>query len=194
MAVPAFDRRGLLPPFLGADSATTLAARSPYAASLTDLVSALGTTPVRCNLLYNLIKYRGLLDSFGYVDGMQFIDGSFVEDVELREARDPGDIDVFSFLVRPIQYHGNDALWRATGFPQWTSEVANQALNKQRFQLDVYAIAVDQAGPLQLINETIYWYSLFSHRRVTQEWKGFVAVPLNAADDQTALAAIISGP
>ena len=161
---------------------------------MSELVSTLGGTPERCNLLYSLLQYRGLLHSFGYVDGVQFIDGSFVENVETREGRDPRDIDIFSFLIRPVQYHGNDPLWQSTGFPQWTGEIVNQSLNKQRYQLDTYAIAVDQAGPLQLMNETIYWYSLFSHKRVTQEWKGFVAVQLNASDDQAALSAIISGP
>ncbi|HTB03395.1 MAG TPA: hypothetical protein VK804_23245 [Bradyrhizobium sp.] len=192
MPVPAFDARGLLPPFLGANSAIA-PSRSPYPSLMTELVSMLGGTPERCNLLFSLLKYRSLLHSFGYVDGVQFIDGSFVENVETREGRDPRDIDIFSFLIRPVQYHGNDPLWQSTGFAQWTGEIVNQSLNKQRYQLDTYAIAVDQAGPLQLMNETIYWYSLFSHKRVTQEWKGFVAVPLNASDDQTALSAIISG-
>jgi hypothetical protein len=142
MVIPAFDGRGLLPPFLGADSATA-PARSPYRSSMTDLVSTFGTTAARCNLLYNLLKYRSLLHSFGYIDGIQFLDGSFVENVELREARDPGDVDIFSFLVRPAQYRGNDPLWHSTGFPQWTGEIANNGLNKQRFQLDVYAITVE---------------------------------------------------
>lgn len=193
MPVPGFDGRGLLPPYLGVNSASA-PSRSPYPSQMTELVSVLGSTPERCNLLYSLIQYRNLLHSFGYVDGVQFIDGSFVEDVETREGRSPRDIDVFSFLVRPFQYHGNDPLWASTGFPQWTTEIVNHSLNKQRYQLDTYAIAVDQSGPLQLMNETIYWYSLFSHKRVTHDWKGFVAVRLNAADDQAALAAIISGP
>lgn len=193
MPVPAFDGRGLLPPYLGATSAAP-GLRSPYPSLMTELVATLGSTPERCNLLYSLILYRSLLHSFGYVDGIQFIDGSFVEDIETRESRDPRDIDIFSFLIRPAQYHGNDPLWQSTGFPQWVGEIVNQSLNKQRYQLDTYAITVDQAGPLQLMNETIYWYSLFSHKRVTQEWKGFLAVPLNASDDQAALSAITSGP
>ncbi len=130
----------------------------------------------------------------GYVDGEQFIDGSFVENVELREGRDPGDIDVLSLVVRPRQYQQDPILWQSVGHPQWLGEIVNQPLNKLRYRLDTYAIAVDQGGPLSLVNATIYWYSLFSHKKVTQEWKGFVRVPLNAADDQTALAAIVSGP
>jgi hypothetical protein len=192
MVIPAFDGRGFLPPFLGADATTP--ARSPYDATISELTATLGSTPERNNLLIGLIKYRELLRSFGYTQGVQFVDGSFVENVETREARDPGDIDVFSFLIRPPQYQGNDPLWQATGFPQWVGEVVNFALNKQRYNVDTYAIAVDQGGPLQLIDATIYWYSLFSHKKVTQDWKGFLRVPLNPADDQAALAAIVSGP
>ena len=192
MVIPAFDSRGFLPPFIGADATTP--ARSPYEASMSELVAALGTTPERYNLLVGLIRYRELLGSFGYTQGMQFVDGSFVENVETRESRSPGDIDVFSFLIRPPQYQSNVSLWQAAGFTQWMNEIVNFTLNKQRYNIDTYAIAVDQHGPLQLINETIYWYGLFSHKRITQDWKGFVRVPLNPPDDQAALAAIVSGP
>ncbi len=192
MAIPAFDGRGLLPPFLGADETTP--ARSPYDATMGELVAALGTTPARQNLLFGLLEYRKLLGSFGYTGGVQFIDGSFVENVEAREGRDPGDIDVFSFVMLPLQYRGNIPLWQSTGFPQWTGEIVNQALNKQRYRLDTYGVVVDQGGPLDLMNATIYWYSLFSHKRVTHDWKGFVRIPMNPADDRAALASIISGP
>ena len=161
---------------------------------MTELLAALGTTPVRQNLLLGLIKYRELLGSFGYTSGIQFIDGSFVEDVETREARDPGDIDVFSFLMQPAQYVGNIAVWQTTGFPQWAGEIVNRSLNKQRYQLDTYGMVVDQSGPLGMMNATIYWYSLFSHKKVAQDWKGFVRISLNPADDQIALASIVSGP
>ena len=192
MVIPAFDGRGYLPPFLGADATTP--ARSPYDTTMSEMVAALGTSPERSNLLVGLIKYRELLGSFGYIHGVQFVDGSFVENVETREARSPGDIDVFSFLIRPPQYQSNVPHWQATGFPQWMNEVVNFALNKQRYNIDTYAIAVDQHGPLQLINETIYWYGLFSHKKVTQDWKGFLRLPLNPSDDQSALAAIVLGP
>jgi hypothetical protein len=192
MALPAFDGRGLLPPFLGADETTP--ARSPYDATMGELVVALGTTPARLKLLFGLLKYRKLLGSFGYTVGFQFIDGSFVENVEIRESRDPGDIDVFGFMMQPAQYVGNVALWQSTGFPQWTGEVVNRSLNKQRYLLDAYGIVVDQGGPLEIMNATIYWYSLFSHKKVTHDWKGFVKIPLNPADDQAALASIVSGP
>ena len=188
--VPSFDGRGLIPPLIGSDETTP--DRAPYQASMTELVTALGTTPWRENLLFGLLQYRALLNRCGYTSGLQFIDGSFVENVEVRESRDPGDIDVFSFLTRPTAYQKDPALWAAAGFPFWKLELMNRDKNKVRFALDTYGVAVDQHGPLRLINETIYWYSLFSHRRVTHEWKGFIRVPLNPTDDAAARAMIVS--
>ena len=115
-----------------------------------ELVAALGTTPARQNLLFGLLEYRKLLGSFGYTNGVQFIDGSFVENVETREAKDPGDIDVFSFMMLPAQYRGNDPLWQSTGFPQWAGEIVNQNLNKQRYGVDrqQYEFKIGDDGPV----------------------------------------------
>jgi hypothetical protein len=191
MPTPAFDGRGLLPPYLGADGTTP--DRSPYRTRVTDIVAKLGTSPVRENLLFGLLKYRRLLNSSGYTDGMQFIDGSFVEDVEVREGRDPGDIDVFSFLIRPARFQSDPAAWAAVGFPVWAVYLMDRDRNKRRFGLDTYGIAIDQHGPLRLINETIYWYSLFSHKRITHDWKGFLSIPLDPVDDAMAMTALV-GP
>jgi hypothetical protein len=159
-----------------------------------EFVAGLGTSPSRCNLIHGLLSYRSVMTNLGYTEGLQFIDGSFVENVEAREGRDPGDIDVFSFLVRPNHYRTNPALWNASGFVEWATEIADRNRNKSRFGLDTYAIAVDQQGPLGLINETIYWYSLFAHKRITHDWKGFVRIPLNPADDAAARTALLTGP
>jgi hypothetical protein len=95
--VPAFDGRGLIPPFIGSDPAT--GNRSPYKATMTEIAMTLGTTQHRRDLLKGLLAYREMLGQIGYVSGMQFVDGSFAENVELREARDPNDIDVFSYRM-----------------------------------------------------------------------------------------------
>jgi hypothetical protein len=190
--IPLFDARGLLPPFLGADETTPQ--RSPYDVTMSEVVAALGASPERQNLLFGLIEYRALLNGFGYLHGLQFVDGSFVENVEVREGRQPGDIDVMTFAMLPVPYQGDPALWATTGFPQWQGEVVNQPLNKQRYQLDTYGVIVDHGGPLGMMNATIYWYSLFSHKKVTRDWKGFVRIPFNAADDLAARGMIVSGP
>jgi len=88
MPIPAFDGRCLLPPFLGVDETTP--DRSPYSTKVSEMITSLGTSSVRENLLFGLLKYRQLLNSSGYHDGIQFVDGSFVENIEVRENRDPG--------------------------------------------------------------------------------------------------------
>jgi hypothetical protein len=87
--IPAFDSRGLLPPYIGPDGAT--ADRSPYEATMTEIVPALGTTPHRRSLVRGLLDYRALLTRLGYTVGLQFLNGTFVENVEGREGRPPND-------------------------------------------------------------------------------------------------------
>ncbi|MFG1433367.1 hypothetical protein V5F44_21065 [Xanthobacter sp. V2C-8] len=190
MPLPSFDLRGLLPPFVGVDATTP--DRSPYWVAMPELVDALGTTPHRRELLRNLIAYRALLAKEGYVNGIQFIDGSFVENVEVLANRSPGDIDVFSILSVPQMYLADASAWKTTGFSAWQTQVVNRDLNKQRFRLDTYAVLLEerQEKPMHLINDIIYWYGLFSHQRDTFAWKGFAGLALDPAADQAALSAL----
>jgi hypothetical protein len=141
-------------------------------------------------LIKGLLDYRELLTNLGYTEGVQFIDGSFVENIELREQRDPNDIDVFSFLVRPLQYRQDPNLWATAGFSEWASGVVDRTKNKQRFQLDTYAVVVDGQPLLPLIQVASYWSSLFAHKRTTFEWKGFLVIGLDASDDANARTAL----
>lgn len=193
MPLPSFDARGLLPPFAGADATT--AHRSPYWVTMSELVEAFGTTSHRRQLLRNLIDYRALLARDGYVGGIQFIDGSFVENVEALANRSPSDIDVFSILSAPAKYLTDDVAWHTTGLPFWQTEVINRDLNKKRFNLDTYAVLFEerQAQPMNLISDIIYWYGLFSHQRDTFAWKGFAGLSLDPAADQAALSALGRG-
>ncbi|MFZ5691763.1 MAG: DUF6932 family protein [Pseudomonadota bacterium] len=188
--VPNFDDRGLLPPYIGDDGTTD--DRSPYDTTMTEVVTIFGTTPARRRLLAGLLDYRALLRSLGYDVGIQFVDGSFVENVEAREGRDPGDIDVFSFLQRPDRYSQDAQAWATQGFPEWQTQIADQAENKRRFGLDTYAVAVDQCAIVDTITFTSYWYSLFSHKRVTHDWKGFLRIGLGATDDAAARALLVT--
>jgi hypothetical protein len=186
--VPPFDVRGLLPPFVGADATTQ--DRSPYLATMAEVVTQLGTTPQRRQLLRNLIAYRQLLAVEGYQNGVQFIDGSFVENIEGSANRPPSDIDVFSLLNAPQKYRSDPSAWASTGLTFWQTEIADRNKNKQRFSLDTYAVLYEELQPMGLIQYIIYWYGLFSHQRDTFAWKGFVVLPLDPIGDQAALALI----
>jgi len=126
----------------------------------------------------------------GYVAGIQFLDGSFVEDVERHSGREPGDIDVFSLLSIPQRYVQSPATWNPDGFTFWAGEIQNQPLNKSRFELDTYAVLIEDMPFVHLVKDVMYWYSLFSHQKLSFAWKGFVAVLLDQGQDADALLAL----
>jgi hypothetical protein len=192
LPLPHFDARGLLPPISGGDD--TNSDRSPYFCTMTELCSAMGSSDHRKLLLRNLIDYRAVIASDDFIDGVQFINGSFVENIELTEGRDPNDIDVFSILMPPQKYVNAPALWQSNGIAFWQNEIADNPKNRVRFSLDVYGLIVNVANLGLFLRQSLYWYSLFSHKKSSREWKGFVAVPLNVIDDQTALAVLAGGP
>jgi len=172
LVIPTFDGRGLLPAFRGGDPTT--ADRSPYSATMAEVVARFGNSQRRRELLVNLLDYRALLATDGYVSGLQFIDGSFTENVETIRGRAPDDIDVFSFLSAPSKYHKDPNLWAQQGFHFWQQNVADRDANKSRFSLDTYAALIEELGIGGVIEKSIYWYSLFAHQRDTFAWKGFV--------------------
>jgi hypothetical protein len=191
LALPTFNMRGLLPPINGPDD--THADRSPYFCTMTELCSALGTSDHRKGLLRNLIGYRALIASDDFVEGVQFINGSFVENIEEIEGRNPNDIDVFSILAPPAKYVNSPALWQTTGSVFWQNEIVDNLKNKTRFSVDCYALMLNISNLGDFLRQSLYWYSLFSHKRSNHEWKGFAAVPLNSTDDQAALTTIAGG-
>ncbi|MGV1869702.1 DUF6932 family protein [Agrobacterium rosae] len=186
MSIPHFDNRGLIPPVDMANPVGAL--RSPYSASIVELVQRFGYTPQRRRLLRNLIDYRALFASDEYAQGVQFIDGSFVEDVEAVRNRDPQDIDVFSLVYPPAKYVADFSLWLNQGMPFWEASLVNRQANKQLYSLDTYGIIVDDQIPIfSTMHDIMYWYGLFSHQRDTFQWKGFVALGIDTAEDQAAL-------
>ncbi|ESY03578.1 hypothetical protein X753_21290 [Mesorhizobium sp. LNJC399B00] len=174
-----------MPPFVGVD-ATTTASRSPYFAHITEVVQNFGTSVERRALLSNLISYRTLLAGEGYVSGLQFVDGSFVEDIESVAKRPPSDIDVFSILNLPAKYLGAGPDILAEGEAFWRDRVANREHNKANLKLDTYALLVEQTALGDMLQQVMYWYSLFSHQRDTFAWKGFLAIVIDPGADKEA--------
>lgn len=184
MNIPDFGPNGLLPPYRGSQTASD---RSPYVSSTLEFVERFATSKARIALIRGLLNFRGRLYSLEYKTGVQFVDGSFVQDIEALETRDPGDIDVFNFLVRPDKYRNDQSLWLTMGFPEWKSKITDRAEIKKTFKVDSKSLGDDDFTFERLMTATIYWYSLFSHRRVTNEWKGFVKLALTEAEDASAI-------
>ena len=178
--LPSFTLSGVLPPYhpeIGA-TANDVYGRSPYLITPDQLVAAFATTEERKSLLRNLFQYRQSLRDLGF-HGYQWIDGSFVEDVEGQRGRPPGDIDLVTFLVRPPD-HQDQAQWGEFLAEHW------EALTPA--DLDLHCFFVDLSLPAPVIvRQSVYWFGLFSHQRETALWKGIVQIDLNV-DDAAAVA------
>ena len=68
-------------------------------------------------------------------------------------------------------------------------ELFEPGKTKQRFACDAYWVQLAVANRAKLVERAAYWYGLFSHRRVSFEWKGIVQVDLD--DAQQDLDAIV---
>jgi hypothetical protein len=173
--IPAFDHNLVLPPHLG--DPVDRGQLSPYPCTMLDLCQRLGTTPERRAILGRFLDFRERLRGEGLTNGFQWLDGSFLEDIETRERRPPKDIDVVTV------YWGYDLpfqLRMLANFP----EVANPALSKANFSVDHYPF---DAGfdPTVTLEWTRYWILLFSHNRLGV-WKGMLKIELNTPVEDAA--------
>lgn len=171
VTIPDWNALGLLPP-IDSEIPTSIE-RSPYPVSLKDLVLRFATSPERKAILIGFLRYRAVLHRYGVTEGFQWLDGSFMEEVEVLENRSPNDLDVVSFVYGTL------------------SEDADQYLEhdaaKRQFRVDSYFVEADQLPPRELALWSAYWYSMWSHRR-NQAWKGFLQVELAPDEDAEALA------
>lgn len=122
---------------------------------------------------------RAVFHALGVVNGFQWVDGSFLEHVELLESRPPGDIDVVTYF----------------DLPPGKSEADLVALNpvlfdhdhvKTTYKVDHYPVVLGKYIDAFQVRQVSYWYSMWSHRR-DGLWKGFIQVSLDPAEDIHAL-------
>lgn len=174
---------GVLPPYLGT-TPTISSAMSPYAATLTEIAEKLCGTDARKKILRGLITFRQELNAIGLNDGFQWVSGSFLEDIEVIEKRDPRDVDVVTFLRRPTD---------AKELQDWINfvELHSKLLLerdavKANYSCDHYVVDMT-TDTASVVSQARYWFGLFTHRR-TGLWKGLLQVPLAvSADDAEAL-------
>ena len=170
--IPDWDASGILPASYGGDPT------SPYEASLLDVVARFGNTNERKQLLMGLLNFRAELHNAGLVKGFQWIDGSFVENIEEIENRPPKDIDVVTFFHIPDKYTQETL---ARQFPN----VFNHREVKDTLKIDSYFVSLNQVTPERLISRSMYWNSLWSHNR-DNLWKGYLQVDLASLEDAEA--------
>jgi hypothetical protein len=175
-SIPDFDHNLVLPPHLG--DPVNLRQLSPYQCSSVELCKRFGTTPERRDILGKFLNFRERLSQEGVTTGFQWLDGSFLEDVEKRDGRAPRDLDLVTV------FWGYDIPFQMTLADRFP-EFANPTLSKTNYSLDHYPM---DAGyrPDVTVEMTRYWILLFSHNRL-KLWKGMLKIDLNTPiEDATA--------
>ncbi|HHT0126490.1 TPA: DUF6932 family protein [Raoultella planticola] len=177
--IPNWNEIGVIPP-MDMEHPTS-AYRSPYKTDILKFVERYATSLQRIEILLGFIKFRKEINKTGLTDGFQWIDGSFIEDVELIEKRPPNDIDVVTFFNLAFNETQQDVVMRNPNLfvphmGKW---------RKQEFRVDSYFQSLGVSKE-QLVERTVYWYSMWSHRR-DLTWKGFLQIPLDITLDQQAL-------
>lgn len=149
--------------------------RSPYSATLAEVVQMFATSQERANILSGLFNYRAALHANGLVTGFQWLDGSFLENIEDLDDRPPNDIDVVTFFRLPAGTTQADLM-------PHIQDLFDTNHTKENYRVDAYPF--DLGIPLDegRIRNAAYWYSMWSHRRDGM-WKGFVQVDLDPAID-----------
>lgn len=172
--IPKMNTSMVLPPFVGEDP-TAKASMSPYTTSMVEIVERFATSMVRVAILRGLLSYRGALLRAGVVDGYQWLDGSFVEDIETSSRRDPNDIDIVTFASSPADLADRKDWLRAN------EGLLDPRRTKEGFLCDAYFVDFRNRSEL-LVDDTRYWFGLFSHQRESNLWKGMLKVAMLSDD------------
>lgn len=181
--IPGWTSQRVLPPCDSDDP--TSSERSPYVVSAAEFVQKFATSPARNIILEGFLDFRKALNSIGIVQGFQWVDGSFVEDVELTRNCSPHDIDVVTF------YYSADGLTQNVLLSCYPY-LFDPRLAKKQYHVDAHVVELNVSildaieNQTTLVNQTAYWYSLWSHRREDLLWKGYLQLDLLAENDPTA--------
>jgi hypothetical protein len=140
---------------------------------MAELVERFALTEARASILRGLLELRAGLAEAG-LEGFQWVDGSFAEDIERLDSRPPNDVDVVTFAAL------------GGGGGQRALVEAHPALFDRRrvareLRVDHYFFDLDRGLDSDAVRQVTYWYSMWSHRR-SAAWKGFVEVPLGTDD------------
>jgi hypothetical protein len=149
---------------------------SPYWTTTEELAKRFAHNEARRIIFQGLLNYRRALVGVGVVNGFQWLDGSFMEDIERLENRNPGDVDVVTFGALPSVPHP-----QKSKFFQDHEDLFLPQKTKAQFSCDAYFVDLE-LKPRLIVDKTKYWFGVFSHKKVSHLWKGMIAIPLDSND------------
>jgi len=176
--IPAHNQSGVLPPYLGS-SPTKRNLMAPYKVTLLEVAQHFSTSSIRCAIIAGLVSYRSELINAGITSGFQWLNGSFVENIEKNKGRPPSDVDIITFAHRPAIYKEQQK-W--SDFVKSRPDIFYPEESKKRYRCDAYYVDMS-LPPETIISRTQYWFGVFSHQRDTFLWKGMLEVPLSQDQD-----------
>lgn len=179
-----FNPAGVIPPVASASGGDRN--RSPYVLTIQSFIEMFSYTPERVLILENFLKHRIELYKVGIVNGFQWLNGSFTTDIEVTESRPPNDIDVVTF------FHLPEGETQLTFLPK-TNNLLDASTSKKLYMVDVYPVILGEKVTPYFIDDITYWYSMWSHRKSDNMWKGFIQVPLSPHEDHLILEDLIGG-
>jgi len=178
LTFPDWNMAGVVPP-IRPNQPGHSPDRSPYATTLTEVVDRFSTSPERIAILDGFLAYRRDLHAVGLTDGFQWLDGSFLEDVENQRGRPPNDIDIVTYFNMPSGVSQHTLVNSAV-------DLFKPSLAKAKYKVDAYSLPLGEALSARHVGMISYWYSMWSHRRSDDLWKGFVQIDLAPLEDSSA--------
>lgn len=184
MPIPPFDGiTNVIPPFLA--DPRVASDLTPYECTFEEICLRFATTAERAKILRGCLRLRSELVARG-IGGFQWLDGSFVENIEVQENRPPKDIDVVTFAEYPMD---GKALF---GLLLKGENLIDVPTVKANYMVDHYVVSLG-ATPVAIVENVRYWTGLFSHRR-DGIWKGMLRCPLDDADHKNAESVLSNRP
>jgi hypothetical protein len=166
IVIPECDHDGVLPPL--AEDGSDVQILSPFRVTIIEFVDRFAYTRERREILNGFLRFRRELTQRGIIQGFQWIDGSFVEDVETTEKRAPNDIDVVTFFELPSGTTEKDLV---------DDGIVDHDRVKDQFKTDAYFYIPFWDWNPSDVEMLVYWSTLFSHRR-DRIWKGYIQIEL----------------
>lgn len=171
--IPNFDHNHVTPPHIG--NPTDISQLSPYLSNSFEFTKHFATSAQRVEILNGLLKFRKKLNNVGVIEGFQWLDGSFTENIEITEGRAPRDLDIVTlFNLNILSQH------QIAEIQNNFKDFFDSEMSKINYKLDHYPFNY-MMDPLFTIDYSRYWIQLFSHNRLGV-WKGIIRLELNTPE------------